>query len=93
MLAGMGLDGPRDGSEPSGAGPIAGPEAFGGGLPCGGGILRSSSMRSPLSVPSKLLFPILKETLLPSILPDSMGVAPSAAPKEPPLDDSIPPVS
>ena len=93
MLAGIGREGARDGSEPSGAGPMAGPDVDGEGFACGGGILRSSSMRSPLSVPSKLLLPILNETPLPSILPDSIGVAPSAAPKKLPLADSIAPVS
>ena len=54
-----------DGSEPSGAGPIAG--ALGSGLGGGGKLNgmwteRWSSICSPLILPSKVLIPYLKET-------------------------------
>src|SRR5581483_6183565 len=79
-----GRTGPRDGSEPSGAGPISGASGglstAGAGNP--GGIERCSSMRSPLILPLKVLFPALKLMLLPLIVPLAMGTGRSPPPKK-----------
>lgn len=92
MLAGIGRAGARDGSEPSGAGPIAGWGPIGFGSSRGGGILRSRSIRSPFKVPENVTLPTLNETMSPFTLPSSIGVAPSVEPKKLPVADSIVPV-
>src|SRR5579884_110972 len=79
-----GRTGPRDGSEPSGAGPTSG--ASGDFSTVGaaklGGIERCSSMRSPLILPVKVLFPALKLMLLPLMVPFVIGMGTSPPPKK-----------
>src|SRR6185312_12432461 len=79
-----GRTGPRDGSDPSGAGPMSGASGCfsttGGGNP--GGVERCSSIRSPLILPVKVLFPALKLMLLPLIVPFAIGIGTSPPPKK-----------
>ena len=73
------LPGENDGSVPSGAGPMAGFGSSEGGIgkDLRGGMLnvRVSSMRSPLTLPLNAIFPALKLTWSPSIVPSVSGVA------------------
>src|SRR3954447_4205101 len=82
-----------DGSEPSGAGPMAGrPGSSFGGVGVSHGMLteRCSSMRSRLMVPLKLLSPDLKLTRSPSILPSTIALGTSSPPKKPAPPSTVP---
>src|ERR1022692_3030253 len=86
MLDGICQETSMEGSDPSGAGPIAGlpGSSFGGvGVSHGRFTKRCNSIRSPLSKPVKLLFPDLKATRSPSTLPSTMGLGISSPHKKP----------
>src|ERR1022692_2174160 len=93
MLDGICQETSMEGSDPSGAGPIAGlpGSSFGGvGVSHGRFTKRCNSIRSPLSKPVKLLFPDLKATRSPSTLPSTMGLGTSSPPKNPAPPSTVP---
>src|SRR5580765_8926646 len=93
MLDGTSQVASIDGSDPSGAGPIAGRHGSslaGFGDSHGKLTERCNSMRSPLTAPLKSLLPDLKATRSPSTVPSTIGAGTSSPPKNPAAPSTVP---